>query len=421
MKVLFFSNTSFVLDSQGSDTTGNWSSALINSLRDNINDIEIFYAFHDLNVRIIELSESNDSLSTIRIPLHGSKLLIVKLYDKRFRRDLYKKSLNDYLSIIEKVRPDIIQIFGLESPYIRIIGNTAIPIIVHIQGLLPPYMFKFYTRFTSFEIFRSLNVESIIRAQTPFYKKAAIKRQIKLEESIYSDCKYFFGRTDWDRYVLKSIAPNAKYFYCQEIMREPFYHYIWEQKRGKIFRIFTTIRDVFYKNVDIIFEVTNLLEKYNSDFEFQWFIAGIDENDISVKVMRRKGFGSQRLVLLGSLKASDLVQELLKSDLFVIPSAIENSPNALQEAMLIGMPVIATHAGGISSLIEHGKTGLLVPEGEPFSLAGAILELKDAGEKIRMLGSNARLVSMERNNPGSVVNSLISAYNEIITRENKGQ
>lgn len=66
--------------------------------------------------------------------------------------------------------------------------------------------------------------------------------------------------------------------------------------------------------------------------------------------------------------------------IFIHPSHIDNSPNGLCEAMLLGMPIIAIYAGGIPSLLVNRREGLLVQDGDPYAMAGAIIELlKDAG------------------------------------------
>ena len=64
-----------------------------------------------------------------------------------------------------------------------------------------------------------------------------------------------------------------------------------------------------------------------------------------------------------------MTRELRRAHVFAISSYIENSPNSLCEAMQAGMPCVATYAGGIPSLVEDGRTGLLFPPGDAPLLA----------------------------------------------------
>ena len=66
-------------------------------------------------------------------------------------------------------------------------------------------------------------------------------------------------------------------------------------------------------------------------------------------------------VTLGGEVASDIVlQQMNASDLFLFPSYTEGFPNAVLEAMAVGLPVVATRVGAIPEMIEDGKGGLLV-------------------------------------------------------------
>ncbi|MET0249065.1 MAG: glycosyltransferase, partial [Sphingobium sp.] len=61
------------------------------------------------------------------------------------------------------------------------------------------------------------------------------------------------------------------------------------------------------------------------------------------------------------------------------------------EAMLTGRPVIATQGGAIASLIDHERTGLLVPPADPTALAAAIRRLVDAPAYAAILGEAGRI------------------------------
>ena len=91
------------------------------------------------------------------------------------------------------------------------------------------------------------------------------------------------------------------------------------------------------------------------------------------------------------------VPELLRaSDVFAFPSLMEASPNAVLEAMAAGLPIAATRAGGIPEVIEHGRTGLLVPPGDERALSAAILRLIERPALASRLAEGARASAAAR-------------------------
>ena len=73
-------------------------------------------------------------------------------------------------------------------------------------------------------------------------------------------------------------------------------------------------------------------------------------------------------------------ERFLLSSVFVCPSVLENSPNTVGEAMLLGVPVVASDGGGIPDMVTDGQTGLLIPAGDSAALAKAISRIWDEQE-----------------------------------------
>ena len=75
----------------------------------------------------------------------------------------------------------------------------------------------------------------------------------------------------------------------------------------------------------------------------------------------------------------------------MLPSLAEGVSNTILEAMASGLPVVSTNVSGLPECVEHGVTGLLVPERSPEALADAIGELVSNADRARALGRAGRL------------------------------
>jgi len=87
---------------------------------------------------------------------------------------------------------------------------------------------------------------------------------------------------------------------------------------------------------------------------------------------------------------TDVDRLLPGADLFVMSSKSEGLPMSILEAMACGLPVVSTNVGGVSEIIEDGKSGTLVPPGDPVPLAAEISRILNNSELGKQLGCNAR-------------------------------
>jgi len=116
---------------------------------------------------------------------------------------------------------------------------------------------------------------------------------------------------------------------------------------------------------------------------------------------------------LGWIPADKITRELTQAHVFVIPSFIENYPNSLAEAQLVGTPVIASSAGGIPSMVIDNETGLLFPPGDAATLAMQINRMFNEGALALLWSEQARRVALARHDEKTVVDSVIHAYEEM--------
>jgi len=140
------------------------------------------------------------------------------------------------------------------------------------------------------------------------------------------------------------------------------------------------------KGHDTLIAAAALVVGQRPDTEF--LVVGGGPLDASLKrEVELRGLGAQ-VQFLG--ERSDVPALLASSDLFVLPSRSEASPNGVLEAMATGLPVVASRVGGLPELIESGVNGLLVEPDRPAELAAAMLDLIGRPHVAAALGVAAR-------------------------------
>jgi glycosyltransferase involved in cell wall biosynthesis len=129
--------------------------------------------------------------------------------------------------------------------------------------------------------------------------------------------------------------------------------------------------------------------------ETTFCFAGKDGPDSQGRSWRGRLLDSVPLSLQDRLhfihvRRDELIALFRSAAICVLASVWENYPYAILEAMACGVPVVATQVGGTQEIVEHGRTGLLVPPGQPDHLTSAICSLLDDEPQRRCMGREAR-------------------------------
>jgi glycosyltransferase involved in cell wall biosynthesis len=414
MRVLWFAGVRKSGNNRGYYGGGGW----IRSLREEIianTDIVLAQSFlYDADVE--PWSEDN----VMQYPMYVKPLnRLKKLYNNwiGWKKEPFEKDVNRMLKVIDKFKPDVIHIFGNESSYPAIQNYTNIPVVIYIQGLLNPISNAFYPpgiNKWSF-LFNCFNKQEWLMNNGFGFQGEIFKRNAKRDAEFLNNAKYIIGRTPWDYKVVKLFAPKAKYFVLPEMMRTEFYsEKIWDKKPSNNFVIYTTISNVTYKGLDLILKTAKIL-KSQTNLTFEWNVAGISKDSSLIKFFEREfGISSNQINVnyKGVVSSDKLYRDLLESDVLVHPSYIDNGANSVCEAQLLGLPVIACYVGGVRSLIEHNKTGILVPANDPYELAFTLNEAA-MNDTLKSFSENARIVALKRHNRKDILQKLIEIYTEI--------
>jgi len=409
MKVLWFTNTPSLAEGYFGESRsgGGWLKALEANLKQ-VDGIELSVAFYAPSH--LKKFEYNGS---VYYPINIKRNKFQRILDRALNRIEDEEDLIRCKEIIDDFQPDIIHIHGSENPFGLLALDTAvkIPMVLSIQGILSVYE-KFYFRgMSKSDVKKQLSVKDILAFANPLVEYRLMKKKAAREQLIFKYMKNILGRTDWDAYVTNALAPAANYFKSEELLRENFYSNIWTAPRNKKITLFTTMSNPVYKGFETIAETITYLSQY----DITWKIAGITKSDLVYKHSKSKGLlSANKLEVLGKLDEFQLVEQMQKSDLYVSVSHIENSPNNICEAMILGMPVIASYAGGTGSLLEHNGQGLLVQDGDAIALAGAIISMIQNYEHAVHMGTEARKRALLRHDPSILTQTLTQQYTSII-------
>ena len=342
-----------------------------------------------------------------------------KLY-QRITGDLYDSNPADIKSAIADFKPDVIHLFGTESGVGEVVKLTNIPVVVHIQGLVNPYLYAWLPKgISQAKVFFNSSIRAMLFRRGIYFEYKLFKKRAARELDIINHAKYYFGRTNWDHNFLKLVKKDFQYFQCEEVLRPVFYETQWENKDRPVFKIVTIINPQIYKGIEIVLETAKIL-KNSGRIDFQWDIIGIDGHNELVQIVEsiaKDYFSNYNVTFKGAMAGESLINNLLESSVFVHPSHIDNSPNSVCEAMILGLPVISGYVGGIPSLMVDKVSGIFYNSNDPYELAGKLLEASENPAILNSLSNEARKTALRRHDVNNIVNTVYSTYQSIIEQE----
>jgi glycosyltransferase involved in cell wall biosynthesis len=327
-------------------------------------------------------------------------------------RSSYDASIEKYWKEVNKrFVPDVVHIHGSEYPhglaYVNAVGSQGV--IVSVQGLISRIARNYFAGIRKVDLLQKLTFYDLFIASTPMKEQKKYMCQGYLEEELLRKVGHVVGRTTWDHDHIWAINPRVNYYFCNEILRSSFYSGCkWNVHKCQRHRIFLSQASKPIKGIHKVIEALPLILRSYPDTEV--YVAGNDfVNTASfhaklryttyakyVKSLICKYGIEEKIHFTGMLNADCMAEQYQLANVFICPSAIENSPNSLGEAQLIGCPVVASYVGGIPDMIDNGKTGLLYRFGETEMLAAAVCRIFDDDKLAQELSVNGIDVAQQR-------------------------
>ena len=324
----------------------------------------------------------------------------------------------------EKINPDIVHIHGTEYShglaYVKACG--AENVVVSIQGLVSVYSRHYYDGMTMWDIIRNITIHDSVRG-TIFAGKKNFFYRGESERELIRSVNHVIGRTVWDRAHVWAINSQATYHFCNETLRHDFYTGLWSYQKCVPHTIFISQASYPIKGLHQLLKALPLVLRHYPDTQVR--IAGVNITEFSSLYarLRRSGYAKyisglisqlhleNNITFLGPLNAKEMKDEYLRTNVFVCPSAIENSPNSLGEAQILGVPCIASYVGGAMDMMNAYESFLYRFE-DIEMLAWKICKLFE--ESMSFDNTMIRNVAKRRHDPGKNVKQLLSIYQRVL-------
>ncbi len=343
--------------------------------------------------------------------------------------EIYDAKIEERMKeIVKDFKPDVVHIFGTEFPHslacVRAFRRPS-RTLIGIQGLISAcadvYMADLPGNVQRKVTFRDFVRKDSIRQQQRKFRKRGI-----YEKEVIRMTGHITGRTDFDREQTAKINPEAKYHFLNETMRGCFYRDRWKAGTCVPHRIFLSQGDYPLKGFHYLLKAMPfVLEQYP---DAHICVAGSNilkeetwQDKLKLpayakylKKLIKENHLEEKVTMLGRLDAESMKEQFLLSHVFVCPSALENSPNSLSEAMLLGVPCVAADVGGIHNLLIDGGDGLLYPAGNVEELAKQIIEIFSKETISEQFSDNARKHARKTHDADQNYYKLMQIYREIV-------
>ncbi len=292
--------------------------------------------------------------------------------------------------IKQSFKPDVVHIHGSEFPhglaYVHACGPDGV--VVSIQGIIS-CIARYYAAGIEYKNVKTyVTPRDIFRRSNIIKDRLSFERRGVLEKELLRSVNHVIGRTDWDKAHTWAINPEADYHYCGETLRKSFYGKKWQYSECEPFSIFISQASYPIKGLHILLHAMPLILNAYPDTKI--YVSGFDQTRRPwwlitwygkyLKDLIKKYRLDGHIEFLGMLGEKEMCDRFLKSNVFVCPSSIENSPNSLGEAQLLEMPYIASYVGGVSEIV-NGNPDVLYRFEEYEMLAQKIIKIFSLGDK----------------------------------------
>jgi glycosyltransferase involved in cell wall biosynthesis len=337
---------------------------------------------------------------------------------------------DDCARVLADFKPDLLHAEGSEMAYTRrMLEGWNGPRLLSLQGVINGYEPYELGALRLGRMLASMRPLQILPALALLLnKRLRFDRRLRGERETMAMADHIMGRTPWDKAQAWALNPRASYHHCSRTLRQPFYSLRWRIEAFERHSIFIGNAASPRKGAHVMLDALALLRREYP--QVRLVIAG-ERPDAKSRGLRRSvgyqaylGDRVRELQLTGHVEFSGLLDakgmadRMARCHVFAMTSLIENSPNTLGEAMMLGMPCVSAYAGGAAGMARDGAEALFYRAEDPVALAYQIKRLFDSKALCESLGEAAHLRALKTHDSDANLRDLLDAYQAILAPKN---
>lgn len=349
-----------------------------------------------------------------------------------FARSNEATTVERFSKIIREFSPDIIHVFGTEYRHsLNMVEaceqcHVLDRVIISIQGLVSVCAKHYFAGLPS-KVTHSCTIRDFFKGSNIYRGQKTFEKNGMFEIKAIQKVKHLIGRTEWDQACTYQINPQANYYSCCEILRPAFYDKAWNNQSCEKHSIFVSQCNYPLKGMHRMIEAMAEIVKHYPDAKL--YTTGNHPLKLTLNQKVRQNYYSKYLgkliqkyslenhvEFLGALDEEAMCRRYLKSNVFVCCSSIENSPNSVGEAMMLGVPVVASDVGGVTSMLRHEIEGFVYPADAPYMLAHYVMKLFADEALQNVFSQNAKKRAKNTHSMQLNTEALMNVYNQVISK-----
>ncbi len=318
----------------------------------------------------------------------------VEVIELQRRKHIEFARLFKLVKLLKQINPDIVHTYMFSAnSYGRIAALMAkVPIIIASERNLPDLGME--------KTIYQIPVDKFLS----FFSQAIICNSYKASEALVKKYKFqskkvFSIHNGIDtNYFLSALSSHHREISNQKVIGT--IGRLCSQKNHKLFLDMAKIVLVKCENKDLKFVI-------------------VGDGELKPELERYAQYLGIKNKMVFTGARNDIPKLLLDVDVFVMTSLYEGLPNVMMEAMLAGLPVVATHVGGVDELIRDGETGFLCPSNNPLALADRVAMLINNKEEAQRLGENGKRRILNEFGVKKMVKHTENLYEEFLYQSKK--